>query len=73
MMNDNENQEALELKPMINNDTQNDAESFTEEAALVYNALENEVFVGGLRREELLHRYVCRLQMTHNIFLYHYL
>jgi hypothetical protein len=56
MINDNENQEALELKPMINNDTQNDAESFTEEAALVDNALENEVFVGGLRREERLYR-----------------
>jgi hypothetical protein len=72
MVSDNQQSEALESTPMTINDTQED-QSFIEEASIVDDELQREVLVADKRQQQLLHTYICCIEIIFNTFLCQFL
>jgi hypothetical protein len=70
MIVDSQTQEVLELQPMTNNGAQDDEDSYIEETIVVDNELQQE-FLQEDRRQQLLHKYVCDIELIYNICLCH--
>lgn len=63
MLNVDQGEEAPELKPLTNNNRQEDQVSLTEEIGIIYNKLEQELIGTGGAQGQLLHTYVCYIEM----------
>jgi hypothetical protein len=68
MVGGNRKQAALQLQPMINENTQDDVGSLTEETVIVDNELQSELLVSEQRLEPPSFTYVCLIEMIYYIF-----